>query len=310
MDVPSPYMIAIKHNVCSSKLMKKVRKAIIPAAGLGTRFLPATKSIPKEMLPIVDKPIILYVIEEAVAAGIEDIVLITGRGKYSIEDFFDKSYEVEDTLEKQGKTDLLEKIKKLRGMANIISIRQQEALGLGHAVYTGRPIIGNEPFAVLLGDEIMLGRPTVTEELCSAFEKSKISTVALMNVPKKDVVKYGIVSAKKTSEDLFEISDVVEKPLESKAPSTLALPGRYVFDGEIFQHLSKTTPGKNGEIQLTDGMTALAKSRGLHGLTLKADRYDAGDKLGYLKANIEFGLKHPEIGADLKIYLKTLAKEL
>lgn len=290
--------------------MKKVKKAIIPAAGLGTRFLPATKSIPKEMLPIVDKPIILYVIEEAVAAGIEDVILITGRQKYSIEDFFDKSYEVEDTLEKQGKTDLLNRIRKIRDLTNIISIRQKEALGLGHAVYTGYPIVGNEPFAVLLGDEIMVGKPTVTEELCTAYEKSGISTVALMDVPQKDVVKYGIVEATKGKGNLYQITDVVEKPAMNKAPSTLALPGRYVFDGEIFKHLAKTKPGKNGEIQLTDGMTALAKTKGLNGLTFKALRYDAGDKFGYLKANIELGLKHSEVGGELKTYLKQLAKDL
>lgn len=289
--------------------MKRITKAIIPAAGLGTRFLPATKSIPKEMLPIVDKPTILYVIEEAVAAGIEDIILINGRGKYPIEDFFDKSYELEDTLSKQGKFDSLKLVQKLRGLANIISIRQKEALGLGHAVYCGYPIVGDNPFAVLLGDEIMIGKPNVTEELTAAFQKTEISTVALMDVAKEDVVKYGIVVGDKIKNNLYNISDVIEKPTINSAPSTLALPGRYVFEGSIFKELEKTKPGKNGEIQLTDGMTSLAKKRGLHGLIFKASRYDAGDKLGYLKANIELGLKNQEIGKDLKTYLKKLTKE-
>ncbi len=299
---------AIGRFLWSLVVMKKITKAIIPAAGLGTRFLPATKSIPKEMLPIVDKPTILYVIEEAVAAGIEDIILISGRGKYPIEDFFDKSYELEDTLMKQGKSDTLKQIQRIRSMANIISVRQKEALGLGHAVLCGKAIVGDNPFAVLLGDEIMIGKPNVTEELVLAFSKSNVSTVALMDIPKEDVVKYGIVSAEKLKNNLYEINDVVEKPTIAKSPSTLALPGRYIFDSAIFKALEKTKPGKNGEIQLTDAMTSIAKTIKLHGLIFKAQRYDAGDRLGYLKANIELGLQHPEIGKELKTYLQKLTQ--
>jgi UTP--glucose-1-phosphate uridylyltransferase len=197
--------IAFIGRLDNSGKMKKVKKAIIPAAGLGTRFLPATKTIPKEMLPIVDKPTILYVVEEAVRAGIEDIILISGRGKSAIEDFFDNSYEVEDILYKAGKTDLLSRIEKVKGLANIISIRQKEALGLGHAVLCGQPIVGDEPFAVLLADEIMVGTPTVTEELANQFNVTGISTIGLMEVPKKDVVKYGMVKAKPINNKLFDI---------------------------------------------------------------------------------------------------------
>lgn len=290
--------------------MKKVTKAIIPAAGLGTRFLPATKTIPKEMLPIVDKPTILYVVEEAVRAGIEDIILISGRGKSAIEDFFDNSYEVEDILNRAGKTDLLERIHRAKGLANIISIRQKEALGLGHAVSCGRPIVGDEPFAVLLADEIMVGDPTVTEELAEQFNQTGISTIALMEVSRPEVVKYGIVRAKPMGSKLFEISDVVEKPSEKEAPSTLAIPGRYIFENSIFDELKNLKPGKNGEIQLTDAMTKLAAKGRMHGMTFSARRYDAGDKLGFLTANIELGLVHPETGDGLKAYLKNLAMKL
>ncbi|MES2768525.1 MAG: UTP--glucose-1-phosphate uridylyltransferase GalU [Bdellovibrionota bacterium] len=299
--------------------MKKVTKAIIPAAGLGTRFLPATKTIPKEMLPIVDKPTILYVVEEAVRAGIEDIILISGRGKSAIEDFFDNSYEVEDILTKAGKTDLLERLEKAKGLANIISIRQKEALGLGHAVLCGQPIIGDEPFAVLLADEIMIGTPTVTEELANQFNITGISTIGLMEVQRKEVVKYGMVKAKplennlqhnKPNGKLFDISDVVEKPSEKDTPSTLAIPGRYVFENALFNELRNLKPGKNGEIQLTDAMTKLAIKGRMHGMTFSAKRYDAGDKLGFLTANIELGLIHPETGEGLRQYIKTLAQRL
>ncbi len=290
--------------------MKKVRKAIIPAAGLGTRFLPATKTIPKEMLPVVDKPTILYVVEEAVRAGIEDIVIISGRGKTAIEDFFDNSYEVQDILNKSGKTHLLERIEKAKNLANIISIRQKEALGLGHAVYCGRPVVGDEPFAVLLADEIMVGTPTVTEELAEQYSKTGISTIALMEVAKSEVTKYGMVKADSLTKTLFNITSVVEKPSMEDAPSNLAIPGRYVFEPAIFEELKNLTPGKNGEIQLTDAMLKLAQRGRMNGMMFSAKRYDAGDKLGYLTANIELGLIHPETGEGLKEYIKHLAKRL
>jgi len=291
--------------------MKPIRKAIIPAAGLGTRFLPATKSIPKEMLPIIDRPSILFNVEEAVRAGIEDIIIIAGRGKESIENFFDRSYELEDFLSKAGKTDLLERIKHVRNLANIISIRQKEALGLGHAVLTGRPVVGDEPFAVLLGDEIMIGKPGVTDTLSKSFAKTGLSSVAIMNVPKEDVVKYGIVAVEEDSDsDSFKILDVIEKPSVEKAPSTWALPGRYVFSASIFKELSRLSPGKNGEIQLTDAMVKLAKTEGLLGITFKDLRYDTGDKFGYVQANVELALSHPELGAKMRAYIKDLAGRL
>lgn len=291
--------------------MSKVKKAIIPAAGLGTRFLPATKSTPKEMLPIVDRPIILYVIEEAVRAGIEDIIIIAGRGKHAIEDFFDRSYELEDQLEKTGKGDLLKEIQRVRNLANIISIRQKEALGLGHAVLCGQPIVGKEPFAVLLGDEIMISKPkedTVTTQLAKIYDETGLSTVAVMEVPKADVIKYGIIAAEPEKKGRFKVTDVVEKPSVKAAPSQLALPGRYVFDAKIFDYLAKTKPGKNGEIQLTDGMTALARKEGLLATKFKGQRYDAGDKLGYLVANIELGLQNPDLHDGLKSHLQNLVK--
>ena len=294
-------------------MSKKVKKAVIPAAGLGTRFLPATKTVPKEMLPIVDKPSILYIIEECAKAGIEDVVLVAGRNKTAIEDFFDTSYEVEAVLEAGGKTDLLERIQSVKNMVNIISIRQKVAKGLGHAVATASPVTGDEPFAVLLGDEIMIsdeGQPSATGELCQAFEETGVSTVVTMEVPKQDVSKYGIIDCESIGENKWSIKDVIEKPSPESAPSQLALPGRYVFTGGIMKELKNTKPGKNGEIQLTDGMTAIARSEGMHAMTVQATRYDAGDKLGFLQANIEMALKHPELGQPLAGYLKKLAETL
>lgn len=293
--------------------MNKVKKALIPAAGLGTRFLPATKTIPKEMLPIVDQPILLYVVEEAVRAGIEDIVLISGRGKSSIEDFFDRSYEVEDLLEKTGKHDVVTRLKNIRNMANIISIRQKEALGLGHAVYCGAPIIGKENFAVLLGDEIMyspLNQPTVTEQLSHVFTETGLSTVAVMHVEPDQVEKYGIVAGEKNSAGHIQITNVIEKPKKEQAPTRFALPGRYVFTHHIFESIKNSKPGKNGEIQLTDAMTDIAKKFGMLGAEFNAKRFDAGDKLGYLMANIEFALMREDLGLELRAYLKKLGASL
>jgi UTP--glucose-1-phosphate uridylyltransferase len=293
--------------------MKKVKKAIIPAAGLGTRFLPATKTIPKEMLPIVDRPTILYIVEEAVRAGVEDIILIAGRGKEAIEDFFDCSYELQDKLAKDGKHDWVEQLIKIQNLANVISIRQKQALGLGHAVLCGRPIVGDEPFAVLLGDEIMISTPqqkTVTEQLAGFYESTGISTVAIMEVPKEEVSKYGIIAGTPHGNGAIKIQTIVEKPSVSETPSRWALPGRYVFTAPIFQYLQKTKPGKNGEIQLTDAMVELAKTHGLLGAPFEARRFDAGDKFGYLQANIEMALEHPEVSPRLREYLKGLAQRI
>jgi UTP--glucose-1-phosphate uridylyltransferase len=261
----------------------KIRKAVIPAAGLGTRFMPATKTVPKEMFPIVDKPILLYNIEEIIAAGIEEVVLVLGSTKAAIEQFFKDFTPIKVSI-----------------------ARQEKALGLGHAVLCAAEAVGNEPFAVLLGDEIMLprpGRPSGIAQLCRVYEETKTSAVAVMEVPEADVVKYGIVKVQEKGANLWSVLDVVEKPSVAEAPSRLALPGRYVFDAEIFNHLKNTKPGRNGEIQLTDGMTALAKSKGMLALKLDAERFDAGDKLGFMQVNLEIGLRHPEIGPKLEEYL-------
>lgn len=292
--------------------MSKIRKAIIPAAGLGTRFLPATKTVPKEMLTIVDAPIILYVVEEAVAAGIEDIVLVAGRGKHAIEDFFDTSYELEDKLHKDGKEKLLERVTRIRDRANIISIRQKQALGLGHAVLCGLPIIGKEPFAVLLGDEITMGfhgEPNVTAQLVNSFQETNTSTISVMKVSEKDVSKYGIAEVEeKSGAPFFKVNSLIEKPKPHETASRWALPGRYAFDNSIMDILQVATPGLNGEIQLTDSMKVLCQSKGLNAMTFTAKRYDAGDKLGYLQANIELALQNPEVGAELKNYISDLAQ--
>ncbi len=293
--------------------MKKIRKAIIPAAGLGTRFLPATKSVPKEMLPIVDRPIILFIVEEAVRAGIEDIILVSGRQKGAIEDFFDVSYELEDKLERDGKHEWLEMVRRIRSMANVISIRQKQPLGLGHAVLCGRPIVGDEPFAVLLGDEIMISKPdqeSPTEVLTKHFFSTGLSTVAVMEVPEAETHKYGIIEGVRREDGTFKVKNVIEKPQKGQTTSRWALPGRYVFSAEVFKHLEKTEPGKNGEIQLTDAMTQLANGPGLLASGFTSRRYDAGDKLGFLQANIEIALDHPELGRDLRQYLKSLAQRL
>lgn len=293
--------------------MSKVKKAIIPAAGLGTRFLPATKTVPKEMLTIVDAPIILYVVEEAVKAGIEDIVLIAGRGKHAIEDFFDTSYELEDKLAKDGKLHLLDRLTRIRDQANIISIRQKQALGLGHAVLSGLPVVGREPFAVLLGDEITMGfhgEPNVTAQLVSSFEKTGTSAVAIMKVDEKEVSKYGIAEVSPIEEGLFKIQNLVEKPKATETTSRWALPGRYVFDSKIMDILQKAKPSLNGEIQLTDSMKALSDQVGMHALTFSAVRFDAGDKLGYLQANIELALRNPEINEGMRSYIFDLVKRI
>lgn len=284
----------------------KIRHAVIPAAGLGTRFLPATKTIPKEMLPIVDKPMILYNVEEIIAADIHQIVLIAGRDKTSIEDFFDTSFELEEVLEKAGKRELLNPIRDLRKRIRVISVRQQEALGLGHAVLCAEPVVGHHPFAVLLGDEIMIsspGQPSGIAQLVDVYQQTSTSVVAVMEVAPSEVTKYGIVAVSPRGPNLWTVDNVVEKPAVESAPSRLALPGRYVFDPAIFQYLKSVRPGRLGEIQLTDGMVQLARNNGLLATILNAERYDAGDKLGYLKANVELGIRHPDIGAEFKEYI-------
>ena len=285
----------------------KIRKAVIPAAGLGTRFLPATKSIPKEMLPIVDKPTLLYNVEEIIAAGITDLVLIQGRGKSAIEDFFDISYEVEDVLAKSGKTELLKSLTDLRERINVISVRQHHALGLGHAVKCAQPIVGREPFAVLLGDEIQVappGKPSGIAQLARVAEAHGRSAVAVIEVPKGDVAKYGIIDAEEKGKNLWSVKGVVEKPAPERAPSRLALPGRYVFTAGIFDALDETKPGRGGEIQLSDAMDLLARREGMLATVIEAQRFDAGDKLGFLKANVELALQHPDLGKPFLEFLR------
>jgi UTP--glucose-1-phosphate uridylyltransferase len=294
-------------------MIKKVRKAIIPAAGLGTRFLPATKSVPKEMLPIVDRPIILFIVEEAVRAGIEDIVIVQGRHKTAIEDFFDVSYELQDKLTKDGKKDWVDSLLKIQSLANIISIRQHEAAGLGHAVQCSKPIVGDEAFAVLLGDEIMMAteqQKTVTEILVNGYNSTSLSSVAIMQVPQSEVSKYGIAEATESAPGSYKISKVIEKPAPGQTQSRWALPGRYVFDSKIYSYIENTKPGKGGEIQLTDAMSMLIQKQGLMGFEFDSKRYDAGDKFGYLQANIEVALQHPQLAEQMKVYIKSLAQKI
>ncbi len=288
-----------------------IKKAVIPAAGLGTRFFPATKTIPKEMLPIVDRPAILYVIEEAMQAGIQDIILVQGRGKTAIEDFFDVSYELEDKLIKDGKSEILDSLRQIRNNVNIISVRQKSAMGLGHAIKCAKPVTGNEPFAVLLGDEITLTKSrseNVTGFLCDQYEKTHESSVWVLPVEKENTEKYGIVDfGSKNSTDLsngLQVKGVVEKPNSDSAPSLWALPGRYVFSSKILNILDTTKAGLNGEIQLSDAMNTLAQTDKLNAYSFAARRFDAGDKLGFLIANIEVALDREDLKHDLMKYLK------
>lgn len=293
--------------------MNKVKKAIIPAAGLGTRFFPATKTIPKEMLPIVDKPIILYVIEEAINAGIEDIILIQGRGKTAIEDFFDISYELENKLIADGKSELLNNLNHIRNNINIVSIRQKAALGLGHAIQCAKSVIGSDPFAVLLGDEITIPKnksENVTKFLCDRYIETEKSSVWVLPVEAHQTDKYGIVdlgSEKFNNLDHgAKIFGVVEKPKSEQAPSKWALPGRYLFDSKIFEYIDILKPGYNSEIQLSDAMNLMAQKNSLMAYSFNARRFDAGDKLGYLIANIEIALDRDDLKAELMKYLKSI----
>lgn len=287
----------------------KVKKAVIPIAGLGTRFLPVTKTVPKELLPIVEKPILLFIVEEAYRAGIEEIILVQGRNKEAIPNFFDTSFELEEKLKQSGRMDLLKDVVELRTKMKFVVIHQQQALGLGHAVLTAKVVVANDPFAVLLGDEMMLTKPEQSSaigQLCELYEQTGKSAVAVMPVADSEVSKYGIVAAEQQKPNLWNVLDVIEKPSPSEAPSRLALPGRYVFEPQIFDYLEKAKPGKNGEIQLTDSMSGLAKSRGMVAMQVQARRYDTGDKLGFLKANVEVGLEHPDFGGEFKRYLQDL----
>lgn len=289
--------------------MKKVRKAVIPAAGLGTRFLPATKAIPKEMIPIVDIPMIQYIVEEAVASGIEEIILITGRNKQAIEDHFDFAFEVETTLDQKGNSELAEVSRKISRMCNIISIRQKNPLGLGHAVLCAEPAIGNEPFAVLLGDDLVDAAVPCTKQLIDVYEKYNASTVGVMEVLKSETFKYGIVSGDLIEKDIWKVNALVEKPKVEEAPSNLAIPGRYVLSPDIFDCLRRTKPGRGGEIQLTDALQILAKEKSLYAHAFKGDRYDTGDRVGFIDATLSFALRRPELKDSILKLLKKYIEE-
>ena len=288
----------------------KVKKAIIPAAGYGTRFLPATKSMPKEMLTIVDKPAIQIIVEEAVAAGIEDILIITGRGKDMIQDHFDNTPELEAVLEKQGKTELLKIVQDVSNLANVHYVRQKEALGLGHAVLCAKTFVGNEPFVVMLGDDIVDSDIPCTKQLIDAFETYQCSIVGVQPVDWSQVDKYGIVEVEEIKDRDLRVRGLVEKPALDEAPSNYAILGRYVLTPEIFDKLENTKPGKNGEIQLTDALRGLLEDQGIVAHNFEGTRYDTGDKLGYLKATVEMGLRHSEVKDRFRDYLKSLGESL
>jgi UTP--glucose-1-phosphate uridylyltransferase len=287
-------------------MQTKIRKGVIPAAGLGTRFLPATKAVPKELLPIVDKPTIQYIVEEAVASGLEEIILITARGKGGIEDHFDVSIELEETLRKQKKEDLLRMVKEISEMVRVVAIRQKEPKGLGHAVLCAREVVGEEPFAVLLGDDIVDSDPPCLAQMTEVSRHKGGGVIALLRVPEIETHLYGIIRGDEVGERIYQITEMVEKPKPDQAPSNLAVIGRYILPPEIFPILEKTLPGKGGEIQLTDALQELASRTPLYGYEFIGDRYDAGDKVGYLQANLAFALKRPQMAEKLKKFIKKI----
>jgi UTP-glucose-1-phosphate uridylyltransferase len=292
--------------------MVKIRKAVIPAAGMGTRFLPATKAQPKEMLPIVDKPTIQYIVEEAISAGIECILIITGRGKRTIEDHFDKSYELESELQRQGKASLLSMVEDISHLVDLYYVRQKEAKGLGHAIGCARDFIGNDPFAVLLGDDIIVSEKPAIGQLMNIFENCGQTVLGVQRVAQADVNKYGIVNpaAQSDGTGLHKVAGLVEKPSVGEAPSNLAILGRYIITPEIFDIIRDQAPGKNGEIQLTDALRTLAASQGMVAYEFEGKRYDVGDKLGFLKATVEFALRRDDLKDGFREYLRGIMKEM
>ena len=288
----------------------KVRKAVFPAAGLGTRFLPATKAQPKEMLPLVDKPIIQYGVEEAIASGCDQIILVTGRDKAAMEDHFDISYELEKTLEERGKTELLAQVRQISSMVRVASVRQKEPNGLGHAVLMARELVGEEPFAVLLPDDVIDADVPCLKQMLQVFEETQSSVIAIMEVENKAISSYGAIDGKpvggKWGDRVWEIRDLVEKPKPDKAPSNMAVIGRYILTPRLFELLAETKPGAIGEIQLTDGLRALLQHEKIYGFRFDGRRHDAGDKLGFLKATVEFALKRDDLGGPFKKWLQTV----
>ena len=289
----------------------KVRKAVFPAAGLGTRFLPATKAQPKEMLPLVDKPIIQYGVEEAIHSGIQNIIIITGRGKSAIEDHFDVSFELENMLECRGKKELLATVRNVSDMINVCYLRQKEALGLGHAVMRARELVGDEPFAVVLADDVIDAETPCLRQLLDVYEFFAAPVLAVMEVPKESISSYGVVDAEPVSHNgsrdrLFRIRDMVEKPRPEEAPSNLAIIGRYVLTPEIFDSIAEVHPDSGGEIQLTNALKHMLRGRAIYAYRFEGTRYDAGDKLGFLRATVEFALRRVDLGAQFRDYLKSL----
>lgn len=284
----------------------KIRKAVFPAAGLGTRFLPVTKAIPKEMLPLVDKPLIQYCVEEAIASGIEDIIIITGRGKTAIEDHFDTSKELEFLLEEKGKRDLLKMVRDISNLVKFSYTRQKEALGLGHAILCAKDLVGNEPFAVFLGDDIIDSDVPAMKQMVEVYKKYRHTVLAVQRVPRESISNYGVIKGEQVEDRIFKVSDMVEKPKAEDAPSDLAVIGRYILTPDIFEYLENTRPGKLGEIQLTDAIKNMAQRHPVYALEFEGDRYDAGDKLGFLKANVSFAMKRDDLKEEFIEFLKGL----
>jgi UTP--glucose-1-phosphate uridylyltransferase len=288
--------------------MRQVRKAVFPVAGLGTRFLPATKAQPKEMLPLVDKPTIQYVVEEAVASGLAELVLVTGRNKRAIEDHFDAAFELEYYLADRGKTEELAQIKTISELASVSYVRQKEPLGLGHAILCARPLVGDEPFAVFLGDDIIGGTSTpCMRQLLDVFDKHDGAVIAVERVPRERIPQYGVIAGRQITDRVWEITDLVEKPRAEEAPSDLAIIGRYVLTPDVFGILAETRPDRRGEIQLTDALRTLRANRAMYAVEFEGTRYDTGDKLGFLKATVEFALARPDLAGEFRAYLKSLA---
>jgi UTP--glucose-1-phosphate uridylyltransferase len=284
----------------------KVRKAVIVAAGWGTRFLPITKSVPKELLPLVDKPVIHYAVEEVVACGIELVIIVTTQGKTAIEDYFDKNIGLEHVLEQRGKIELLEKIRHLPDMADFCFVRQKEPLGLGHAVLSAKAAVGEEPFALILPDDLLFQKELVLQKMLDIFQEYHGSVIALRQVSQDEIERYGVIKPKKIAENIYQVMDLVEKPKPGQAPSALAIMGRYVLTPEVFAELESTLPGTGGEIQLTDGLKRLLLRQAIYGYEFQGDYYDAGTILGWIQTTIALALKHPEMGPELKSYLRRL----
>ena len=295
----------------SRMTMSRITKAVFPVAGMGTRFLPATKANPKEMMPIVDKPLIQYAVEEAVAAGMTEMIFVTGRGKRAIEDHFDKAFELETELEQRGQTALLKMVQNIIPRhVSCTYVRQSQALGLGHAILCAMPVVGNAPFAVVLADDLIDARPSVLKQMAAVFARRGRSVVAVQNVARQETRRYGIVQVEPRSKSPHRISGIVEKPEPAAAPSTLGVVGRYILTPRIFHHLQHVRPGRGGEIQLTDGIAALLEEEDVFAHVFEGTRYDCGTKLGYLQAEFQYALRHPEVGADFRRYLRSLGMSM